>query len=201
MAGALHQVSTMIPVTRSTCTRAVTAALHSLSIVVPPVGRAMLVALCQPVAPRFHSVRLLPTATRDPCGSVANRHPALVHSASACAFPVHSPVGAAPTNQHCPGAGAAGGAFCSTDSATGNSSASIKVNASLWVISFCACPATSNGKAKRAVVNESGISISLMINSDCDGQSQGRRVARFASLANCDSDMRRHRAPLGYAHR
>ena len=154
---AWHQVSAMIPATRSASTRALSDALHSLSTIVPPVGRAMFEAFCQPDAPRLYCVRLVPTATRDPCGSAENRQPALVQHANAWALPSHAPTGEAPTNQHCPGVGVAGGVLTSAASATGNRSASTLVSASLCVISFCACPAASNGSFKRSLVNASAI--------------------------------------------
>src|SRR3546814_13294412 len=62
-----------------------------------------------------------------PAKGAAKRHPPAVQRAIVPAASDHSAVGAAPTSQHCPTAGAKGGLFCGPASTTGWPSATSRV--------------------------------------------------------------------------
>src|SRR3546814_20693071 len=124
-----------------------------------------------------------------PAKGAAKRHPPAVQRAIVPAASDHSAVGAAPTSQHCPTAGAKGGLFCGPASTTGWTSASSRVSASLCVTSFCACAAASRGSWKRAVVGRSVIGAFLSGHRD----NQRRRQREIAPLADGERRARRKR--------
>lgn len=129
------------------------AARHSLSITLPPLAGKTTGADCQPIGILCQLAPVPVIRTRAPIGNSTNRHPAALHVASRWACPLHWPVGAAPTSQHCPVAGERGGAFCGAASVSGAIRLSIISSASLCVTSFCACPAAMSGRPSRALVS------------------------------------------------
>lgn len=105
-----------------------------------------------------------------------NRHPPSVHPANRPACPAHAPLGVDPITQFCPATGAEGGTVVPKDMAFACTSRSIRVRASLWDVSFCACPGRIVGSFTRAVLSsfigsssqEAGRSISAASDSPFD---------------------------------
>lgn len=75
-----------------------------------------------------------------PSRGATKRHPPSVHAAIRLVCPANSPVAEAPTSQHWPFAGDAGGAV-TTASTAGWSNTSVATKASFTVASFWLCPA------------------------------------------------------------